>query len=204
MPTCKQGLNRAHAPDRFTRQERVPNTTDGATCAFDSACAAILRVRTRSGHEEVVRFMKGDTADSPPEGSIPFDPEMGFAPLLSSAFVASYGSGSVFVTATADCLTWGVTQLLIHIGRVPDGTEPIQHGAPQARVALEQLLARLEECGLIDATKPLYQSAAGFAEPREFEQIASSCLGASVVESWLHALEGKDYSGASATLGLSA
>lgn len=44
-PIRKRGLNGAHAPNRFARQERAPNTTDGATCAFGGACAAILRVR---------------------------------------------------------------------------------------------------------------------------------------------------------------
>lgn len=143
---------------------------------------------------------EGDPSIGPPPGVIPIDPVEGFGPHISDEFIYHYGEESVFVTATVDCLTTRFVGVLRRAGRVPEDHVAVQHGPPEMREALEQLLACLTAQGLDKPHTLLMRSAVGHEAPQSFMDEAGSLLGEELLAIWLRQLEGEDYLSAKALL----
>lgn len=131
---------------------------------------------------------------------ISVDPDEGFGPHLSEAFLGCYGEDSVFVTAAVDCLNHRFNRVLLKSGKVPADHKAVQYGEPAMRDALEQLFEALGKQGLDNPPTALLRSATGYEEPRAFLASAGSVLSESVVTNWLYRLEQEDYAGAAALL----
>jgi len=141
--------------------------------------------------------------DSPPDAppsTIQIDPNEGFGPDLSEAFLDLYGEDSIFVTATVDFLTWRYVDVLVKARKLPEDFEPPQYGSPEMRQTLAHLLKVLAARGLEKPPIELMQSAVGHKQPRMFQARASATLGSDLVARWLHLLEQQDYAGATALL----
>jgi hypothetical protein len=138
-------------------------------------------------------------SDTPP-GYISIDPDEGFGPHMSEAFLDRYGTDSVFVTATVDCLTWRFIRLLVNGGNLSSDFEPLQYGCPEMREALEALLEVLAVRGLETPFLVLMQSAAGRKPPQAFEDAATALLGAPLFADWLRLLEQENYAAAAQRL----
>lgn len=141
-----------------------------------------------------------DEPGAPPPGLISIDPDDGFGPHMTDAFLDHYGRGSVFVTATVDCLTWRFVGVLIRDGRLPADFEPIQYGSAAMRLALEELLGALQARGLEKAALVLMRSATGYEAPQAFQARASEWLGTETVASWLELVEREEFDRATALL----
>ncbi len=128
------------------------------------------------------------------------DPEEGFGPHMSEAFLDHYGTDSVFVTATVDCLTWRFIRLLVDGGNLPSDFEPLQYGSPEMREALEGLLDALAARGLEKPVVVLMQSAVGRKPPQAFEEAATALLGTESIADWLRLLEQENYAAAARRL----
>ncbi|GAB3029601.1 hypothetical protein GCM10027285_10090 [Oleiagrimonas citrea] len=135
-----------------------------------------------------------------PEGSIPIDPDVGFAPHITDDFLDSYGESSVFVTAAVDCLTYRFVRVLVKAGKLPQEHHTPQYGTPEMREALEQLLSKLASCGMDKPPVVLMRSAVGRSEPRAFQDAAGAILGVGLVGNWFRELEHENYSGARSLL----
>ena len=135
-----------------------------------------------------------------PPGTISVDPDEGFGPHLTDAFLEAYGEDSVFVTATVDQLTWQFVRVLVKAGKLPEEFEPPQFGPPEMRGALAGLIAKLSERGQDRPAISLMRSAVGHEHSLAFQRAASAALGESVVAAWLSCLEMEDYAGAAALL----
>ncbi|GAB2524815.1 hypothetical protein GCM10027188_29700 [Lysobacter humi (ex Lee et al. 2017)] len=135
-----------------------------------------------------------------PPGTIPVDPEEGFGPHLTDAFLEAYGEDSVFVTATVDLLTWRFVRVLVKAGKLPEEFEPPQFGPPEMRRALAGLITKLSERGQDRPAVSLMRSAIGHEHPLAFQNVARAVLGEGVVASWLACLEREDYARAEALL----
>jgi hypothetical protein len=131
---------------------------------------------------------------------ISVDPDEGFGPHLSEAFLACYGEESVFVTAAVDCLNHRFNRVLLKSGKVPADHKVVQYGEPAMRKALEQLLSALGKRGVDNPPTALLRSATGYEGPQAFLVRASSVLGNDLVANWLNRLEQEDYAGATALL----
>ncbi len=135
-----------------------------------------------------------------PPGTIQIDPSEGFGPHMSEDFLDLYGEGSVFVTATVDCLTWRYIKVLIKAEKLSEDFEPTQYGSPEMRQTLEAFLKALAICGLEKPSVTLMRSALGREQPRAFQDTAGALLGSDLVARWLHLLEQEDYAAAMALL----
>lgn len=144
--------------------------------------------------------MQDDRPSAPSPGNISVDPEEGFGPHMSEAFLDHYGTDSVFVTATVDCLTWRFIRLLVNGGHLSSDFEALQYGSPEMRQTLEVLLDVLAARGLEKPSVVLMQSAVGRAPPRAFEEAATALLGSALVADWLHLLEQESYAAAAQRL----
>ncbi|MEI2742835.1 MAG: hypothetical protein V9G63_10450 [Candidatus Competibacter sp.] len=145
---------------------------------------------------------KRKTASRPPDGSIPVDPEEGFGPLISEAFLEQYGNDSVFVIGTIDCLTHRFVHVLIRAGRLPIDYPIKQYGSNDMRESLEHLIEALNTHGIKNPLLLLMRSAIGHERPQEFLACAGSILGPDVIAHWLRRLESEDYEGARVCLSL--
>lgn len=139
---------------------------------------------------------------NPPAGTIQVDPEEGFGPHVTERFLDFYGEGSVFVTATVDCLNHRFASVLMKSGGLPADHVALQYGTPEMRGSLESLLKALAIQGLSKPPVLLMRSATGYEEPQQFISTASSILGAELVTNWMHLLEQEDYAGADALLSI--
>lgn len=141
---------------------------------------------------------------APPARALParieIDPDEGFGPHMAGLFLEYYGTHSLFVTATVDCLTQRFTRVLIKSGRFPEDHACVQYGDPGMRASLENLLAALSGQGLDNPPVLLMRSATGYEDPQSFLETASTFLGADVVANWLRRLELEDYVGADSLL----
>ncbi len=146
--------------------------------------------------------MKEDRPTGTPAGTIQIDPDLGFGPHVTEAFLHLYGEDSVFVTATVDSLTWRFAGVLIRANKLPTDYEPVQYGSPEMRQSLDALLRALGARGLDNPPTALMRSALGLEPPQAFQVAASSLLGDSLVANWLHLMELEDYAGATALLGV--
>ena len=135
-----------------------------------------------------------------PAGTIQIDPEEGFWPHLSDAFLDLYGEDSVFVTATVDLLTWQFVGVLIRAENLPANFAAIQYGAPEMRHALDAFLKTLAGRGLEKPSTSLMRSAVGHERPQAFQAAAGTLLGHDPVTRWLQRLEQQDYAGVTALL----
>lgn len=144
--------------------------------------------------------MKENPPSDTPSAYISIDPDEGFGPHMSEAFLDCYSAGSVFVTATVDCLTWRFVRLLITGGNLPPDFEPLQYGSPEMRETLEALLEALAGRGLETPFLVLMQSAAGRKPPQAFEDEAVALLGAPLIADWLRLLERENYAAATQRL----
>ena len=135
-----------------------------------------------------------------PAGTIQIDPEKGFGPHVSDAFLDLYGEDSVFVTATVDCLTWRFVRVLVRAEKLPADFEPIQYGSAEMRQALDGFLKALSVRGLENPPTSLMRSAVGQEQPQAFLAAAGGFLGHGLVGRWLQLLEQQDYAGATALL----
>lgn len=135
-----------------------------------------------------------------PAGTIQIDPEQGFGPHVSDAFLDLYGEDSVFVTATVDCLTWRFVGVLVRAEKLPADFEPVQYGSPEMRQALDAFLKALSVRGLENPSTSLMRSALGHEQPQAFQTAAGALLGQDLVDRWLQLLEQQDYAGATALL----
>lgn len=145
--------------------------------------------------------MTGSESKGPPPGSIPFDPDEGFGPQVSQAFLDHYGEDSVFVTAAVDLLTWQVTRVLIRAGNLGSDFEPVAYGTLDMRLALEALLELLGERGMERPSAQLMRSVAGIESPVSFEQAAAQFVGADTIARWLAAIEAEEFESAAGVLG---
>jgi hypothetical protein len=130
-----------------------------------------------------------------PAGAIQIDPDYGFGPHISDAFLDLYGEDSVFVTAAVDLLTWQFIAVLIRAGKLPADFVPVQHGSPEMRDSLGALLKTLSSRGLEKPSTSLMRSAVGHQQPQAFQAAAGALLGYDVVARWLQLLEQQDYAG---------
>jgi hypothetical protein len=135
-----------------------------------------------------------------PPGTIQIDPDQGFGPHMTEAFLDLYGEDSVFVTATVDCLTWRFVDVLVRAEKLPSDFEPVQYGSPEMRQALEALLKTLGARGLDNPSTVLMRSAVGHELPQAFQVMAGTLLGNDLIARWLRLLEQEDYAGATAQL----
>jgi hypothetical protein len=135
-----------------------------------------------------------------PTGTIQIDPEQGFGPHLSDAFLNLYGEDSVFVTATVDLLTWQFVAVLIKAEKLPADFVAVQYGAPEMRHALDAFLKTLAGRGLEKPSTLLMRSAVGHEQPQAFQAAAGTLLGYDLVARWLQRLERQDYAGVAALL----
>jgi hypothetical protein len=135
-----------------------------------------------------------------PPGTIQIDPDQGFGPHMTEAFLNLYGEDSVFVTATVDSLTWRFVGVLVRAEKLPSDFEAVQYGSPAMRQALEVLLKALGARGLDNPSTTLMRSAVGHEQPQAFQATASLLLGDSIVANWLGLMEQEDYAGATALL----
>ena len=135
-----------------------------------------------------------------PAGTIQIDPEQGFGPHVSDAFLDLYGEDSVFVTASVDFLTWRFVGVLVRAEKLPADFEPVQYGTPEMRQALDVFLKALSARGLENPPTLLMRSALGHEQPQAFQSAASALLGYDLVGRWLQLLEQQDYAGATALL----
>ena len=131
---------------------------------------------------------------------ISVDPDVGFGPHISSAFLECYGEESVFVTAAVDCLNHRFNQVLLKSGKVPADHKVVQYGDVAMREAIEKLLGTLEKQGADNPSVALLRSATGYEEPPFFLIGAASVLGDDLVAKWLERLEQEDYAGAASLL----
>ena len=138
-------------------------------------------------------------SDAPPD-TVSIDPEQGFGPHITEAFLDLYGEDSVFVSATVDCLTCRFVGVLVRAGKLSADFEPIQYGSPEMLQALEGFLKVLAARGLENPSTALMRSALGYEGPQTFLATASSVLGGELVVCWLQLLEQEDYAGAAALL----
>ena len=135
-----------------------------------------------------------------PAVTIQIDPEQGFGPHISDAFLNLYGEDSVFVTATVDLLTWRFVGVLVRAEKLPAAFEAVQYGTFEMRQTLEAFLKALDARGLENPSTSLMRSAVGHEQPQAFEAAASALLGYDLVGRWLPLLEQQDYAGATALL----
>jgi hypothetical protein len=135
-----------------------------------------------------------------PAGTIQIDPEQGFGPHISDAFLDLYGEDSVFVTATVDLLTWQFVGVLIKAEKLPADFVAVQYGTPEMRHALSALLKSLAGRGFEKPSTSLMRSAVGHDQPQAFQAAAGTLLGHDVVSRWLQRLEQQDYAGVTALL----
>ncbi len=135
-----------------------------------------------------------------PAGNIQIDPEDGFGPHLSDAFLDRYGEESVFVAATADLLTWKFVAVLIKAEKLPTDFAAIQYGSPEMRNALDAFLETLAGRGMEKPSTSLMQSAVGRQQPQAFLAAAGALLGYDLVTRWLQRLELQDVAGVAALL----
>ena len=146
--------------------------------------------------------MQEDQPSGTPAGTIKIDPDQGFGPHVTEAFLSLYGEDSVFVTATVDSLTWRFVSVLIRAKELPTDFEAVQYGTPEMRQALDAFLTVLSTRGLDNPPTALMRSATGHEQPQAFLLSASSLLGDNLVASWLRLMEREDYVGATALLGV--
>lgn len=144
--------------------------------------------------------MQDDRPSDTPLGTIQIDPEQGFGPHMTEAFLERYGEDSVFVTATVDCLTWRFIGVLTKAGKLPADYEPLQYRALEMRGAIEALFKALSACGMDKPAVALMRSATGHEQPQAFELAAAGLLGSRLMGNWLHLIEKEDYAGATALL----
>ena len=148
-------------------------------------------------------MIDSDRATPPTElmpATIQIDPDEGFGPHICARFLECYGSDSVFVTATVDCLTQRFTRALINSGNLSEGHPWVQYGDSDMRESLEILIAVLSAQGLANAPVLLMRSATGYEGPRSFLEAAVVLLGADMVAEWHRLLELEDYAGANSVL----
>ena len=144
--------------------------------------------------------MQEERPSKAPSEDVSINPDEGFGPHISEDFLELYGKGSVFVTATVDCLTWRFIQVLVRAEKLPQDTSPLQYGEPEMREALEDLLAAMSDRGIEKLSLALMRSAVGRESPQAFQEAANSRLGSSTVSQWLTLLEHENYAGASGLL----
>ncbi|MCK9490154.1 MAG: hypothetical protein M0Q42_12335 [Xanthomonadales bacterium] len=137
-----------------------------------------------------------------PAGTLQIDPQQGFGPHLSDAFLDLYGEDSVFVNAAVDLLTWQFVAVLIKAEKLPADFVPIQYGTPEMRHTLDALLKTLAGRGLEKPSTALMRSAVGQEQPQAFQTAASTLLGYDLVSRWLQRLEQHNYAGADALLAM--
>jgi len=141
-----------------------------------------------------------DRPSGTPLGTIQIDPDQGFGPHMTEAFLNLYGADSVFVTATVDSLTWRFAGVLVRAQKLPPDFEPVQYGTPEMRQALDAFLKALGTRGLDNPPTALMRSATGHEQPQAFLLVASSLLGDNLVANWLRLMEQENYAGATALL----
>ena len=144
--------------------------------------------------------MQSERPTGVPAGTIQIDPEQGFGPHLSDAFLELYGEDSVFVTATVDLLTWQFVAVLIKAEKLPADFVAVQYGTPEMRHALDAFLKTLAGRGLEKPSTSLMRSAVGHEQPQAFQVAAGTLLGYDLVARWLQRLEQQDYAGVTALL----
>jgi len=135
-----------------------------------------------------------------PDGTIQIDPDEGFGPHVTEAFLDLYGEHSVFACATVDLLTWRFVRVLVRAEKLPTQFEPPQYGPPEMRQSLDKLLRALTAQGHDNPPAALMRSATGHEPPEAFQLAAATLIGHDLVTSWLHLLEQQDYAGTSALL----
>lgn len=135
-----------------------------------------------------------------PEGTIQIDPEEGFGPHITEAFLDLYGEYSVFAAATVDLLTWRFVGVLVKADKLPMDFEPPQYGPPEMRKALDGLLKALTAQGHENSVAALMRSALGRQPPQAFQIAAGTLLGNDLIVRWLQLLEQQDHAGATALL----
>ena len=146
--------------------------------------------------------MQSERPAGTPAGTLQIDPEQGFGPHLSDAFLDLYGEDSVFVNAAVDLLTWQFIAVLIKAQKLPADFVAIQYGTPEMRHALGVFLNTLAGRGLEKPSAALMRSAVGQEQPQAFQTSASTLLGYDLVSRWLQRLEQQDYAGAAALLAM--
>ena len=144
--------------------------------------------------------MQSERPTDVPAGTIQIDPEQGFGPHLSDAFLELYGEDSVFVTATVDLLTWQFVAVLIKAEKLPADFVAVQYGTPEMRHALDAFLKTLAGRGLEKPSTSLMRSAVGHEQPQAFQAAAGTLLGYDLVARWLQRLEQQDYAGVTTLL----
>jgi hypothetical protein len=141
-----------------------------------------------------------DAPSGTPEGTIPVDPDVGFAAHVADGFVEHYGEDSVFVAAAVDCLTHRFIRVLVRAGKLPEDHQAPQYGTPEMRGALDRLLSVLDSRGMDNPTAALMRSVVGRAGPGTFVQAAGVVVGEQLIGGWLLKMEQEDYVGADSLL----
>ena len=144
--------------------------------------------------------MQEDRPSGTPAGTIHINPEEGFGPHISEAFLGFYGEDSAFVTATVDSLTHRFLNVLIQAEKLPPDHMQIQYGSTEMREALDRLLQTLTSRGANGPSVILMRSAVGHDAPQAFERMAGDLLGSELLSNWFSLLEKEDYAGAEALL----
>ncbi len=144
--------------------------------------------------------MQDERPSGTPDGTVRIDPDEGFGPHVTDAFLELYGEHSVFACATVDLLTWRFVRVPVRAEKLPPDFDPPQYGPPEMRESLDVFLKALKAQGHENPPTALMRSALGHEPPEAFQIAAGTLLGNDLVTRWLHLLERQDYAGATALL----
>jgi len=167
---------------------------DGPVCL--SSPQSIARAFTESLRDPAHSGASYETA----QGAMRINSYVGLAPHFADAFQETYGKNSAFVTAAVDCLNADFVKAFVQAGKLPKEHHLPSWGTPARREALEQLLARLQSCGMEKPSIALLRSAVGHTEPRAFMDAAGKVLGTDVMDNWLREIQQENYAAASSLL----
>lgn len=122
--------------------------------------------------------------------NLSIDPELGFLPHFSDAFVNYYDKHWVFVHAVADLLTERFKRVLVKAGNASEDSKFAAIGDVRARDALDEIIGRLERAGVEKPALVALQEATGRRDAGSFAAAVDSCLGPSAFLEWLSLVEG--------------
>ena len=113
------------------------------------------------------------------------DPEHGFMPHFSEAFVEHYNENWPYVCAVADLLTENFKQVLVGAGKASESEEFAAHGEVGAQESLRAMLSAIESRGVGKPTLLALQEAVGEKPPGTLAAVVDAHLGRGIFESWL-------------------
>ena len=129
-----------------------------------------------------------------PPGSFPVDPEHGFLPHFSDAFLKHYAEHTTYIHAVADVLTHRFKQVLIGAGKADSSSNFAVRGSVPARDSLSALIEQLSRAGVENPVLVLLQEAVGAKDPGCFAASVETHLGSSVFATWLYMVERGQFS----------